>query len=117
MIEAVVFFICALLTGLGIGSAGILIVYLTSAVGLSQLSAQAANLAFFIIAAASATVLNIKNGLILKKELFILSLAGAVGAVGGTVLASAIDEGLLKKLFGGLLILMGIFIFFGKSKK
>ncbi|MDD6313138.1 MAG: TSUP family transporter [Firmicutes bacterium] len=117
MLRQIIFFAAALLTGLGIGSGGLLIYYLTEWVGLSQLSAGSVNLIFFIAAAAVSTVINFIKKRILKKELLVLSLSGAAGAVIGSLIASDFSDGLLKKLFGALLIVMGAIMLFSAKKK
>ena len=50
---AIASFIIALLSGMGIGSGGLLVIYLTLLEKVPQLTAQGINLLFFIFASAS----------------------------------------------------------------
>ncbi|MBE6548221.1 MAG: hypothetical protein E7667_05015, partial [Ruminococcaceae bacterium] len=54
-------FLIAILSGLGVGSGGLFAIYLTATNQASVAEARSANLFFFIISAAAASVINIKK--------------------------------------------------------
>jgi uncharacterized membrane protein YfcA len=102
------------LAGLGVGSGGILILYLTTVDGLGQLAAQGLNLATFVFALGAALVVHLhRRRLSLPVLLFIL-VFGAAGAIAGSLLARAVDASLLRLLLGLLLLLMGTVALFRK---
>lgn len=113
-------FILALLTGLGVGSGGLYILYLTLIRDLPQGEAQGLNLIFFITASLAAMTVNLIKKRIPLFPVLILFLSGSVGAVFGSLLADRINGRFLSILFGILLAVLGVFGFFtlrNKSKK
>ncbi|MBQ8351750.1 MAG: TSUP family transporter [Clostridia bacterium] len=102
------------LAGLGVGSGGILIVYLTAVDGMNQLAAQGLNLATFVFALGAALLVHLhRRKLSLPILLFIL-VFGAAGAFCGSLLAHAVKTELLRLGLGGLLLLMGTVALFRK---
>ena len=97
----------ALLSGMGIGSGGFLVIYLTQIENTPQIAAQGINLLFFIFSAAASTLMNIKTLTIIWKKIAIMASFGIAGAVGGTLLAGAIEGDILQKIFGAMLIVSG----------
>ncbi len=102
-------FLLALLTGLGVGSGGLYILFLTLVKDTAQAEAQGMNFAFFITAMLAATIVNI-----IKKRVSFLSVSlllptGIVGAWLGCRLAAKTDTRLLSVLFGVFLIFIGAF--------
>ncbi len=115
----IVTLIIAILSGMGVGGGGLLVIYLTLFENTEQIIAQGANLAFFIIAATASTIFNAKKKKIQWKTTLIMSTAGIAAAYFGTLLASDIDPSLLQKIFGGMLIAGGgssLFTSFVKAK-
>lgn len=100
--------ICGVFSGLGIGGGTLLMVWMTAVVGLEQQAAQGINLLYFLPTAACALFFHIKNRLIRWRVVLPAILCGCLTAVGAAFLATGIDTGLLRKLFGGFLILVGI---------
>lgn len=100
--------ICGVFSGLGIGGGTLLMVWMTAVVGLEQQTAQGINLLYFLPTAACALFFHIKNRLIRWRVVLPAILCGCLTAVGAAFLATGIDTGLLRKLFGGFLILVGI---------
>ena len=100
-------FFIAVLAGMGIGSGGFLVIYLTQLENTPQIVAQGINLLFFIFSAAASTLFNIKNLKIIWRSVAVMSIAGTLGCLLGTSLAGAISGELLQKIFGGMLILSG----------
>lgn len=100
-------FVIATLAGLGAGSGGLLVIYLTQIEGVAQVAAQGVNLLFFIFSALASVILNFK---VIKPELStvaVMSAAGAIGCLLGAYLAGAVDGELLQKIFGAFLATIG----------
>lgn len=110
-------FIIALLTGMGIGSGGLFVVYLTVAEGVKQLTAQGLNLYFFIFSTATALIIHSRTRSLPFKRLGLICAAGSIGCAGGAYLAQNADASILRTLFAVLLILTGIISFVAQKKK
>jgi uncharacterized membrane protein YfcA len=108
-------FLVALLCGLGVGGGGLFIVYLTLAAGFDQINAQGINLVFFIAAASASLILHIKKRDLDLRSLLLLSLCGAVGAVGGSLCTIIADPELIRKFFGAGLIAAGGLVLLRRS--
>ena len=104
----------ATLSGLGVGSAGVLVLYLTLAQQLPQLTAQGLNLIFFLCSSGAALAVHIFRTPLLWGLLLFLIPTGLLGAFLGTKLAFYLPQGVLRRLFGGLLILSGAIGLFRK---
>lgn len=109
----------AVLSGMGLGGGGLLVIYLTLVLGQEQLIAQGANLIFFIASASVSTLLNLRRGRIVWREVLPLVLAGIPLSLIGATLAGAISSTLLRRIFGGMLTICGgaslLSIFFKKN--
>lgn len=100
--------VCGVFSGLGIGGGTLLMVWMTAVAGLEQQTAQGINLLYFLPTAACALFFHIKNRLIRWRIVLPAILTGCLTAAGAAYLATGIDTGLLRKLFGGFLLLVGI---------
>ena len=109
--------IAAVLSGMGIGSAGLFVLYLTLFAGFPQPEAQALNLLFFIFSAGASLLLHIRKRLIPWKLVLLLVLCAVPGAFLGVYLARTMDAQLLRRLFGGMLTLTGLSALLRKSRK
>ncbi len=96
------------LAGLGIGGGSLLMLWLTFVIGLEHNSARGINLLFFLPSALIACCFRWKQGNIQWKKIFPAMIAGCAAALAFSWLGSNMDLSLLKKLFGGLLILTGL---------
>lgn len=101
-------FLSGLLGAMGFGGGAVLIIYLTSFLSMEQKEAQGINLLFFAVTGLVSVIINGKNGLTDKKAVKKLLPVALIGLVGGYFLLPVIEPTLLKKLFGGMLIAMGI---------
>ena len=110
-------FIIAVLTGLGVGSGGLYILWLTLIKNIPQAEAQGINLAFFITAALAAATVNIIKKRISFPILLYLLLCGIPGAIVGCKIASAVDTKILSVAFGIFLAAIGIAGFVRTIKK
>ena len=54
-------FAIALLSGMGVGSAGLFVLYLTSVAGLPQLQSQGLNLVFFLLSAGASFLYHVRR--------------------------------------------------------
>ena len=97
----------ALLSGLGVGSGGLLVVWLTLRRGLSQVAAQGINLFFFIFSSGASTAVNCFRRRIAWRQVIILSIGGVIGAAAGYGVLNMLKPALLKKLFGSMLLITG----------
>ena len=109
--------VIAILSGMGVGGGGLLVIYLTLFENTPQLIAQGANLCFFILSAITSTPFNAKRHKIVWKTTLTMSAAGVLSALVGSMIAGVIDPGILRKLFGGMLVFGGVNSLFGKPKK
>ena len=73
-------FLSAILSGLGIGSAGIFVLYLTLIAEFSQPEAQALNLLFFLLSAGAALLLHIRERRIPTRVVLFLVVCAIPGA-------------------------------------
>ena len=104
---AFVAFGIAILSGLGVGSAGLLVVFLTTVEQLPQLVAQGLNLVFFLFSSSAALVIHMLRTPLLYGCILLLLIGGIPGCLLGTAVAHAISQHLLRRLFGYLLIISG----------
>lgn len=100
--------IIAILSGMGVGGGGLLVIYLTLFENTPQVIAQGANLCFFIAAAIASTIYNAKKKKIIWKTTLILSASGVAFSLLGAFIVGIIDPDILRKIFGGMLIVGGI---------
>ena len=109
--------VCGVLSGFGIGGGSLLMVWLTAVLTMEQKTAQGVNLLYFLPCAVCALIFHIKNRRIVWRAVIPAALAGAAAAAAGAVCAQQVDAQLLRKLFGGFLILVGLSEVFGKGLK
>lgn len=109
--------VCGVLSGLGVGGGTLLMVWMTAVAGVAQKNAQGINLLFFLPTAACALVFHIKNRLIRPRVVLPAAIAGCVTAAGAAALATAMDTGLLRRLFGGFLVIVGLTELFGRQRE
>ncbi len=121
MKDFIIYLICGLCSGvpagMGMGGGTLLIPILTIFCGVKQHVAQEANLISFIPMAIIAVIIHFKNGFVKKKGLLELIVPAALFAVGAGFLAKLVDGMVLKRIFGGFLILTSAFAFFADKIK
>ena len=96
------------LAGIGVGGGSLLILWLTLVLGMSQAEARILNLLFFLPSAVVASLFRWKQGKLEIKKILPAIIAGCVAAAICSVLSKNLEMELLKRLFGGLLIITGI---------
>ena len=95
------------LAGLGVGSGGLLILYLTAVDGMSQIAAQGINLAVFGFALGAAVLFHLHRRSLGMAILLFVAVFGAVGAVTGSLLVPLLPTAALRAGLGVLLLFMG----------
>ena len=96
------------LSGFGVGGGTLLLLYMTSLAGVPQDLAQGINLLYFLPTAATALPAHFKNGFVDKKTAVPAILAGLAGTAAAAWAATALDVALLRRCFGGFLIVIGL---------
>ena len=104
-----------ILSGFGIGGGTLLLIYLTAFAGVPQNLAQGINLLYFLPTAATALPAHIKNGYIDGKTVWPAALAGLAGTALAAWLATGLDVELLRRCFGGFLLVVGLRELFAKT--
>ena len=99
------------LGGMGMGGGTILIPLLTIFFNVGQKEAQAINLVAFIPMAIVSLAIHIKNKRVKKEGLLWI----IVPAVGGGLAAQAVNGEVLKRIFGGFLLLLSVVQFFSEE--
>ena len=84
---------------------------------MAQLEAQGVNLLFFLPIAAFSLIFHAKNHLIEKKVLLPSILPEIAGVFLGVFLARAIGSDLLRKIFAGFVLLVGVREIFSAFRK
>lgn len=113
---AAIGFFSGIISGMGIGGGTILIPALLFLTEVNQQQAQGVNLIYFIPTAVVALITHHKNGTLDLKTAKPLALLGLAGPAAGAFLAVSLESEILKKLFGGFLLLMGLSEIFKKKK-
>ena len=104
------------LTGFGVGGGTLLILYMQTFTQLSQTAAQGINLAYFLPTAGASLIGHIKNHLVLKNAFFISTCFGLVTTGISAYLASGIDVGIARKIFGVFMLYVGATELFARKK-
>lgn len=108
--------LAGVLSGLvGVGGGIIMVPLLVILLGFSQHQAQGTSLGALLPPVTLLAVLNYyKSGYLNWKYALIIATAFIIGGYFGSKIAIAIDERLLKKLFGGVMLFAAIKMIFGK---
>ena len=101
-------FIVSILSGLGVGGGGLFVIYLALFTDIPQLQIQGINLAFFLFSSTASLLVHLTKRKIFISAVVIMSLFGIAGAVLGSLISTKIDQELLRKIFGAMLIVSGI---------
>ena len=107
--DVIISFVLAALSGLGVGGGGLFVIFLAIFTDTPQLIAQGMNLLFFIFSASSSLIIHLTHRKIYVSLIFVLIISGALGAIFGTFVSQKIDPNILRKIFGAMLVITGIF--------
>ncbi len=108
MSEIVAGFLSGVIGAMGLGGGAVLLIYLSLFKGENQLKAQGINLLFFIPIAILSVIIYAFKKQIRWKTVLIFSGFGIIGALFGVWLSGAIKTEIVGKIFGGLLVVMGL---------
>ena len=103
------------LGGMGMGGGTILIPLLTIFFNGGQKEAQAINLVAFIPMAIVSLAIHIKNKRVKKEGLLWIIVPAVLTSVGGGFAAQAVNGEVLKRIFGGFLLLLSVVQFFSEE--
>ncbi len=109
--------ILGFLAGLGVGGGSLLMLWLTIVTGTEYEQARIINLLFFLPSALIATLFHRKQGTVNIKKTLPAIITGCIAAVLFSILGTRMDTTLLKKCFGGLLLVTGIRELFYRPRK
>lgn len=104
-----------ILGGMGMGGGTILIPLLTIFFNVGQKEAQAINLVAFIPMAIVSLAIHIKNKRVKKEGLLWIIVPAVLTSVGGGFAAQAVNGEILKRIFGGFLLLLSVVQFFSEE--
>lgn len=108
--------ICGVISGFGIGGGSLLMVWMTAVAALEQKTAQGINLLYFLPTSVGALIFHIKNKMICWQAVIPAAIGGCITAALTAWLSASLDMQLLRKLFGGYLLIVGGLEFFKKPK-
>ena len=94
--------------GMGLGGGAVLIPVLTLFLNMPQKQAQVINLIYFVPTAVIALTDHIKNKRIEKNILPPMTAAGVMGCIIGAFAAMLLSGGILRRMFGLFMSIMGI---------
>ena len=103
--------VTGVLSAFGIGGGSLLLIYLTAFAGIDQHQAQGINLLYFLPAALAALPAHRRNGLLERGAIVPAVCAGLAASA-----AAAWVTGLLRKLFGAFLLVIGLRELFQKDR-
>lgn len=102
---------------LGLGGGGVLVMFLTVFFGVGQLKAQGTNLLFFIPVGLFALIFHCKKKLVDWRLALPAILCGLAGAALGCFLAGFLGAGAMRRLFGIMLLGLGLWEVLAPHKK
>ena len=105
-----------IVSGFGIGGGSLLVLYLTALAGVEQYTAGGINLLYFIGCAPAALIGHIRQKRIEWRAVLWCGAAGVAAAIPTALLAAHMQTDLLRRLFGILLLYIGIRELRTKSK-
>lgn len=106
-----------ILAGMGMGGGTLTLPILVLVMNVAQLTAQFANLIAFLPSGTAALFVHVKNGLVRKENLIYMLVPSIIACIGCSFFATEANGDLLKKLFGGFLVLVAIVSFISKIVK
>ncbi len=101
-------FIIATLSGMGVGGGGLFVIYLSLFTDTPQLLAQGMNLLFFLFSAGASVTVHLQKRTIYFAIVGILAISGIIGAFLGAYTVAFVNQSLLRKIFGVMLVISGI---------
>lgn len=109
MTEILIGIVSGIVGGMGMGGGTVLILLLSIFLNIEQHIAQSTNVIFFVPTAIAAIIVSLKNKNICLKMAVPICLWGMIGAFIGAYVSTHMNMGMLKRCFGGFLILIAIY--------
>ena len=100
--------VTGVISGFGVGGGSLLVLYLTVFGKTSAYTAGGINLLYFLGCAPAALVGHIRQHTVIAKAVLWCSIGGIVTAIPAAIVASHLKVALLQRLFGILLLYIGI---------
>ena len=116
LIDSLIGFLAGFIGALGLGGGGVLVMFLSVFLGIGQLKAQGANLLFFISIGIFALFFHCKKKLVNWKIALPAIGCGLFGAAIGAYLAGFLGADVMRRIFGVMLLILGIWELFAPSK-
>ena len=107
LLDIIAGFISSAFAAMGVGGGGLLIIYLTEFLNMEQRLAQGINLIFFLCASVTALSVHLRKRRIEFRYALFFAIGGTIGAVIGCLFAQGVDNLILRRGFGILLIYAG----------
>ncbi len=101
--------VSGVVAGMGMGGGTLLIPILTIFFNIAQATAQGINLFAFLPCAIVSLIIHIRNKLVDFKVGLLIIASGVVSSILGSILAVNTTNKTLKTLFGGFLLLIGVY--------
>lgn len=108
MLFSIIGFFAGIIGGMGMGGGTILIPALVLLAGIDPKIAQSINLLSSIPMTIFALIIHIKNKNVIFKLVIPIALFGVLGAIAGSFVANYLSSEILKKAFGGFLLVVGL---------
>ena len=108
IVSMAVAFVIAALSGMGVGGGGLFVIYLALFTDTPQLAAQGMNLLFFLFSAGSSMLVHLRTRQLYGGVILIMAISGLVGSLVGAGLSGLVSQTLLRRSFGGMLVVSGI---------
>ena len=102
-------FLISALMGMGVGGGGLLIIYLSLFLSLSQVVAQGTNLFLFIVAGLCSLIIHFRKRKINPRLAILGAFLGGIGSYLSSHALSSVDPRYAKICLGVLLIISGFF--------
>ena len=117
MIAVAVGLLTGIISGFGIGGGSLLIVYLTTFAAVDQYQAGGINLLYFLCCAPAALISHIRHRRVEWKAVLWCTLTGVACSAAAAWIAGEFSVDLLRRLFGLLLLYIGVRELRYKSKQ
>lgn len=117
LFSAVAGVLLGFLSGLGTGGGSLLILWLTAVLHMDPLTARSINLLFYIPSALTAILFRQKDTSFSLKDVMPAIIPGCIAAGCFSVISTFLDIFVLKKVFGILLLFIGIKELFYRPRK
>lgn len=116
MVSIAVGLITGIISGMGIGGGSLLVLYLTAVTGMPQYMASGTNLLYFLFCAPAALISHVRNHRVVWRAVLWCTVVGVITSAAAAFLAAWMPTDWLRRLFGGLLLYVGVRELFCRKK-